>query len=278
MRSKCTVMQSRAAWSRVFRFTCFGLVLGWAPVEAGTVLTVDFSTGQSFQTTSSFIDESVNVANFGSARGIVDATLGVLKATDASVPARDQNGNPSGGVLQVSAFLADDYTFHSSNPGSNTIAVHFTADGTMVIPALDVQRDANFGILTLAPGNGGTGTTSIGLTSDPSSVDATTTLVQPGSYPVSEISTFDVTFQGSQPLHLIFEMSLQAIGGVSLDFSSTAHISFDLPPGTSVTSAGGFVQTASVPEPSSIVLILAGLATIAPGIRLCRWALPRSRS
>ena len=278
MRLKSTLIRSWAAWSRILGFGCSALILGLAPVEAGTVLTVDFSTGQSFQTMGSFIDESVTAPKFGSAHGIVDATLGVLRATDASVPARDANGNPSGGVLQVNAFLADDYTFHSSNPGSTTIAVHLSADGTMVIPPLDVQRDANFGILTLAPGNGGIGTTSIGLTSDPSSVDATTTLVQPGSYSVSEISTFDVTFQGSLPQHLIFEMSLRAFGGVSLDFSSTARVSFDLPNGTSVTSAGGFVQTASVPEPSSIFLALAGLAILAPGLWVCRGSSPRRRS
>jgi hypothetical protein len=278
MRLKSKLTRSWAARIRILSFGCPALILGLAPVEAGTVLTVDFSPGQSFQTMGSFIDESVTDPKFGSARGIVDATLGVLRATDASVPARDPNGHPSAGVLQVNTILADDYTFHSSNPGSTTIAVHLSADGIMVIPPLDAQRDANFGILTLAPGNGGIGTTSIGLTSDPSSVDATTTIVQPGSYSVSEISTFDVTFQGSLPQHQIFVMSLRAFGGASLDFSSTARVSFDLPKGTSVTSAGGFVQTASVPEPSSIVVLLCGLAIIAPGIRLCRGSFPHSRS
>jgi hypothetical protein len=241
------------------------------------VLTVDFSPGQSFQTTSSFIDESVNVAKFGSARGIVDATLGVLRAKDDSAPPRDQNGNPSGGVLQVNDFLADDYTFHGPNPGSTTIAVHLAAKGTMTLPAIDAQGDANFGILTLAPGNGGKGTTSVGLTTGASSVDATTTLVHPGTYAVSETTTFDVTFTGTQPEHLIFEMSLRAIAGVSIDFLSTAHVSFDLPPGTSVTSAGGFIQTANVPEPSSIVLALAGLAILAPGLWIWRRSGQRSR-
>src|SRR5262249_5904619 len=141
---------------------------------------------------------------------------------------------------------------------------------TMTLPPIDAQGDANFGVLTLAPGNGGNGTTSVGLTTGASSVDATTTLVHPGTYAVSETTTFDVTFTGTQPEHLMFEMSLRAIAGVSIDFLLTAQVSFDLPPGNSVTSAGGFIQTASVPEPSSIVLALAGLAILAPGHRFCR--------
>ena len=46
-----------------------GVILGAAPAEAGTLLTVDFSTGQTYQTTGSFIDESVTVPRFGTAHG-----------------------------------------------------------------------------------------------------------------------------------------------------------------------------------------------------------------
>ena len=47
-------------------------------VKAGTVLTVDFSNGPTYQTTSSFIDESATIAGFGTGRGAIDATQGVL--------------------------------------------------------------------------------------------------------------------------------------------------------------------------------------------------------
>ena len=49
MRLKSTLIRSWAAWSRILGFGCSALILGLAPVEAGTVLTVDFSPGQSFQ-------------------------------------------------------------------------------------------------------------------------------------------------------------------------------------------------------------------------------------
>ena len=134
------------------------------------------------------------------------------------------------------------------------------------------NSDANAAILSLAPGNGGSGTANVSLTSNPNEVAFGYTLVQPGTYSITETSTFDVMFSGSLPRHLMFEMSLYAVGGTSLDFFSTAQVSFDLPPGTSITSDGGFVQTASVPEPSAIVLLLSGAPMIAAGLWL------RSRS
>ena len=98
-------MRSQAIWNRTCTLLGFGLILGSGHVEAGTVLTVDFSNGQTFQTTGSFIDESVNVPRFGTARGAVDATLGVMRATDAALPPRDPSGSPNGGFLQVNTFL-----------------------------------------------------------------------------------------------------------------------------------------------------------------------------
>jgi hypothetical protein len=105
MRPQVRPMRLHAIWIRTGILLAFGLIIGSGHVEAGTILTVDFSNGQTFQTTGSFIDESVNVPRFGTARGAVDATLGVMRATDAALPPRDPSGLPYGGVLQVNTFL-----------------------------------------------------------------------------------------------------------------------------------------------------------------------------
>jgi hypothetical protein len=263
------IMRTQAIQKLACTLLSLGAVFGFEPVEAGTILTVDFSSGPTYQTTSSFIDESATVPRLGSARGAIDATLGVMKAEEETVPPRDSSGAPNGGFFQINDFLSDTYHLHGSNPGSTTIAVHLTAAGTMTLPAVDPQGDANGAILVLHPGNGGSGGASVSLTSNPSEVANGYTLVQPGTYPVSESSTFNVAFSGNQGTQLTFVMSLYGVGGVSLDFFSTAQISFDLPPGTSITSDGGFVQSASVPEPSTIVLVLSGLPIIVAGLRHC---------
>jgi hypothetical protein len=148
-------MRSHAIWNRTCALFGFGVILGSGHIEAGTVLTVDFSPGQTFQTTGSFIDESGNVPRFGTARGAVDATLDVMRATDTALPPRDPSGLPNGGVLQVNTFLTDTYHLHGSNTGSTVVPVHLTADGTMTLPGVDAQSDANDAILVLHPSIGG---------------------------------------------------------------------------------------------------------------------------
>ncbi len=187
------LMRSRAIWNRTCTVLGFGLVIGSGHVEAGTVLTVDFSNGQTFQTTGSFIDESVNVPRFGTARGAVDATLGVMRATDTALPPRDPSGLPNGGFLQVNTFLTDTYHLHGSNAGSTVIPVHLTADGTMTLPGVDAQSDANDAILVLHPSTGGPLGSSVFLSSNPDQAANGFTIVQPGTYPISLTSTFDVT-------------------------------------------------------------------------------------
>ncbi|MBI5196004.1 MAG: PEP-CTERM sorting domain-containing protein, partial [Nitrospirae bacterium] len=50
-------------------------------------------------------------------------------------------------------------------------------------------------------------------------------------------------------------------GGGSSDFFNTAAISFNLPPGTWITSDGGYTQggQAPVPEPSTLLLLGSGI-------------------
>ena len=207
-----------ASKSGNWALSILGVILGAAPAEAGTLLTVDFSTGQTYQTTGSFIDESVTVPRFGTAHGAIDATLGVMKATNASVPPRDPSGAPNGGFLQVNDFLSDTYYLRSSNPGTTTVQVHLIADGTMTLPSVDPQNDANAAILVLNPGNGGAGNNSVSLSSNPDEAGNGYTIVPPGTYAITASSTFDVSFSPGQGKLLTFEMSLYAVGGGALDF------------------------------------------------------------
>ncbi len=241
-------------------------------VEAGTVLTVDFSDGPTYQTTSSFIDESATLPGIGTAHGSIDATLGIMRAMDASVPPQDSRG-----FFQINDILDDEYHLRGSTLGSTTITVHLTADGTITMPSLDSHSDPNAAVLSLAPGNGGTGSANVSLTTNPNFATNGFTLVQPGTYSITETSTFDVSFSGSQGRQLMSEMSLYALGGASLDFFATAKISFDLPEGTSMISDGGFFQSSSVPEPPTSVLLISALPIIAVGL-WHRWRLSRGRS
>ena len=81
---------------------------------------------------------------------------------------------------------------------------------------------------------------------------------------------------------LHYDMSTQALsygaGSATLDASHTARLAVSLPPDYSFTSGSGvFLTAASVPEPDSAWLLLAGLAGMSLMARRRRLAIPRLR-
>ena len=79
-----------------------------------------------------------------------------------------------------------------------------------------------------------------------------------------------VTETNSVPQAIDLEMQLSAVDGSLLDFLHSARLAIDLPPGVSVTSDGGFSAvgaTPGVPEPSSALLLAAGLGLLAALLR-----------
>ena len=68
-------------------------------------------------------------------------------------------------------------------------------------------------------------------------------------------------------------MQLSAIDGTLLDFLDSARLVIDLPPGASVTSDGGLSVVGpapGVPEPSSALLLAAGLGLLGAARRQSR--------
>lgn len=63
------------------------------------------------------------------------------------------------------------------------------------------------------------------------------------------------------PFGISYELVAKAGGVGAVDFSSTAWLSFDLPPGTSVSSEAGYFQSA-VPEPALPAMMGAGLLVL----------------
>lgn len=63
------------------------------------------------------------------------------------------------------------------------------------------------------------------------------------------------------PFGISYELAAKAGGVGAVDFSSTAWLSFDLPPGTSVSSQAGYFQSA-VPEPALPGLMGAGVLVL----------------
>jgi hypothetical protein len=80
-----------------------------------------------------------------------------------------------------------------------------------------------------------------------------------------------VTFNAAvgTPFTLDYSLRLDAALGGNLDFLSTGALSFNLPPGITISSAAGYPAPAQVvPEPTTLVLLGAGfVGTAAVGWR-----------
>lgn len=82
------------------------------------------------------------------------------------------------------------------------------------------------------------------------------------SWPLS--IRFDAT--AGVPFSLYYDLSTGAYLNAVSDFGHTASLSFTLPAGTSISSTGGYTQSASasaVPEPSTLLLLGSGMAGVA---------------
>jgi hypothetical protein len=210
------------------------------------------------------LDRSFSFAGIGDGRTVIDSALGQIKAEFTSSLTRDPLGNViQRGTFEVVASLSDTLHF----VGSGRVLARISADGTALLPAPDPFNDlvtASAATSVLLAG-GGTpqfiGTNPLSVSTNPGS----TLQIPPNvPFPIHQEAdfTFDVT--GGQANDLFIELQLTGIGGAAMDFAHTVQLSFDLPPGVSVSTDGGFFQAGAptVPEPSGLILLGSGAAAV----------------
>jgi hypothetical protein len=243
----------------------FAIVLIMSPdgtARAATIAVVG-DTAQSF-TSSGLLDKTFSVPQVGDGRAFVFPASLTLGANMETPAARNPDGSIFNlGVYNMESKLTSTFTF--SGPG--TISAHFIAHGTMTLPATDLQGDGIVGtariLVSSLPGVSGTLSDQVAFTTSPGSALQGIPLVPPGTLNVSLSADFSFAVTpGNLSRDLTFDLRLSGGNGASLDFSHTAQVIFDLPPGVTVTSDGGFVG-APVPEPSGVCLAGLGISCLA---------------
>lgn len=173
------------------------------------------------------------------------------------------------GHLWVS--MRDTYTVHGAARGSFAVTAHLAADGV----ANSIYSDVSHSYWLYRP----SATVEIGTfnaTTDPlleqyrvtPFSDASTARWEYGiaigafvSVPIEVSTSYTKSVQVGDVFELGYGANLTLIDGV-IDTRNTAVISFDLPEGVWLTSQNGAVFGSPVPEPSTPMLLVAGLLAI----------------
>jgi len=200
----------------------------------------------------------------GTLRGVVDLGQALVR----TYAQRNDDGNPStNNGYSVSAVGVDHFTLRragSPSPDFFTFSVVFTADGIggidtpahTVASYLSIRADAVDG----AP---------LGVSGG--RFDDIRVLQAGNQVPVFQqfqlqLTTFaNLSARIDEPFQLSFSLRTDVSERSFLDFMHTARIGFVLPEGVTVTSRGGYdsAAVAAIPEPSTWLLMMAGLAGMA---------------
>jgi hypothetical protein len=213
----------------------------------------------------SFTFSGAGANGAASASGAVDLTAGTLKVLITGFVLPPGGGAP-GGTMLVDAHDV----FTVSNCVGN-ICVSIPGGGVPVTATLTADGTGLFNV------QGYTGVTSVSLQRIPGDGVHVDTQVFCGGFgpstqcasapvgvpfPIHLTASTSFAIPIGTPFQLHSKLSAASNGNSTFDFFSTAHLSFDLPAGTSITSLGGYSSSAPVPEPASVVLLGSGLAVV----------------
>ena len=226
------------------------ILAGTSPLAAqqqSTYAEVTFfgqQTVDEFQLTPPFVLDLSHSDTQGSGRGVADLPHGLLRALSSS-------GVDSSGFTTIATGL-DQFTLGGLPKGTSVaVTASLVADGTGLIPQPFLSGTA---MVQIQQGVGGVPVDFQLLT-----FQADNNAPEDQVFPISLSAriNFNATVGTAFPLYYFLRLDTRG-GGTTFDFLSTARLSFDLPPGVSVTSTGGF----TVPEPGTRTLLAIGLLSV----------------
>jgi hypothetical protein len=200
-------------------------------------------------------------------RTFIDPTTGNAGSSEHAIidlPNMEMKGltqaGPRGSATLFDS-ISDTLHWQGLPTGGLPVTYRLIADGTGFIPSSipgigPAQIDEVLGLrMAIGPG-GGTGNPNpdFAFTNVPNAPGSVTPDM---TFPIHEEASLTRT-EVNGPVSMLLSLRLASIEGSSFDFLNTVKLVIDLPPGSSVTSDGGFFQASAVPEPSSLVLIAAG--------------------
>jgi hypothetical protein len=184
---------------------------------------------------------------------------------------------PSQAFAELINIIDDQLTFQNLS-APTLVTFHLIAVGTGLLPTTLIDDQTFVGVAQLILSNAFGGAPPTGITDNPGiNVNISTQCGTPFPLCLQESAdtTFPLAFDFTQtrlvtnntPLDFALEMQLFGAQGAQLDFLNTARLVFDLPPGASVTSIGGFssVGTLPTPEPPSIMILATAILLLGSG-------------
>jgi hypothetical protein len=223
-------------------------------------------TAQGLTSASLAYSTTVNTAAAQSAANMANGSLHAMASSNGAVVGCGTSCTYTGIAANSEASFLDYLTFGVTGGGPANITVIAHMDGT-IIPSASTNH--NYTVTSsLAIGGYGyayevsaptPGSPTIGVANNPYAPTLFGVFSNETATGYDFSGTVSVT--NGQQLEVLMDLMLGSTNGVDADFSNTNSLSLILPSNVTFTSASGvfLTQTASAPEPSSLLLLGAGL-------------------